>query len=303
MAVSGQGAASGAASGAAIGTYISPGWGTLIGGIIGGIGGAFMGGGGKKPPPPPGYISYDSNGEISGSMTWNGSSYVYKPGAQSPADYTYYEKIKDLRTKTLKNLDKTPEDRLAAYANYSKTLSEALHYDVDLRYEKAQQATREDMAARGLFGARAYADTMGELATAKSRADVEIAQAAEIGKENLAQQDKSNWLSEFGYYDTSLANKQNYDLNREASVRAGVGMSASVQNQLFNQDMTASKYNQARQDQYSKSMMDTAGGIAYLYGFKKPGPDTTPSPSVANYFKENANRFSIGPPKTSYFGG
>ena len=308
MAFSGQGAAAGATSGAALGSSILPGWGTAIGAIAGGVFGGFFGPDDEKPPPPPGYISYDDEGNLAGSMTWDGANYVYKAGNLSAKDYNYYEQVKALRDKVLGNLNKTPQENLDRYKEYQARVSEALHTDVDRRFEESSRATEESMNARGMFGSRAYADTMGLRSREKLAADRDIANQAFFGAEQLAAADQERWKSTLGMTESIDAARKNYALAREAATQRGTGLAADTQKLLFQEDLATKEYNQQQQDRWSNMLMDTAGGLAYLYGFKSPGTKTT-APSgggnftVSDYFKNNSGRFSLAPTNTSYFGG
>lgn len=277
------GAASGAASGAAIGSMILPGWGTVLGGLAGGVAGFFGSPKKKKPPPPPGYVSYDEEGNLAGSMVWQGDKYVYRAGQLSADDKQYYNKINKLRMDVLGNLDKTPADREKAYAEYRNRISDYLQRDVDLKYREDVRGQEETMAARGMFGSRAYADTMGLMSREKRRQDLDVADKAYFGGETLAQQDFANWMSQLGFYEDANRFRKNYGLAREQNTMAGVGLGQGASRDYWNQDMQSELLQGQQQEQWNKMLLDTSGGLAYLYGLggKTPTSTGTKSPGVS----------------------
>jgi len=276
-----SGAMAGAAGGAALGSQIMPGWGTAIGAVVGGIAGYFGGPDQKKPPPPPGYTSTDDEGNPSGSMVWNAGAnrYEYTAGKISAEDKVYYGKINELRMGALGNLGKTPEDRVKAYDQYRQKISDLLHADTDVRYKEDVRASEEAMNARGMFGSRAYADSMGLLSREKRSQDLNIANTAYIGAEDLAQRDINNWTGQVGLYEGINQNRRNYGLAKEGMAQAGVGRSQAGGNANWNQQMQGAELYRYDQEKWNKGLTDTAGGLAYLYGLKKPG---TTSPGITN---------------------
>jgi hypothetical protein len=276
-----SGVVSGAASGAAIGTQILPGWGTAIGAVVGGVAG-FFGAGEDKPPPPPGYVSFDADGKPSGSMVWNASKnqYEYTAGQVSAEDKAYYGKINELRMGALGNLGKTPQDRLAAYDQYRQKISDLLHADTDVRYKEDVRASEETMNARGMFGSRAYADSMGLLSREKRAQDLNIANTAYLGAEDLAQRDINNWMGQTELAEGVNQNRRNFGLEKENLALAGVGRSQGGVNANWNQGMQGAQLYRKDQNQWNNMMTDTAGGLAYLYGLGGKSPSSTASPGV-----------------------
>lgn len=280
MAISG--AVAGAAGGAAIGSSILPGWGTAIGGLIGGAIGFFGGPKKKQPPPPPGYVSYDDEGNLAGSMVWEGDKYVYRAGQLSQADRQYYDKINKLRMDVLGNLDKTPADREKAYAEYRQRVGDFLQRDVDLKYREDVRGQEETMAARGMFGSRAYADTMGLMSREKRRQDLDVSDKAFFGGEALAQQDFANWMQQLGFSEDANRFRKNYGLAREQNALAGVGRSQTGSQASWNQGMQGELLQDQQQQQFNDTLLDTSGGLAYLYGLggKKTSSGGGQSPGV-----------------------
>jgi len=229
------------------------------------------------PPAPANYYTYDEEGNLAGSQEWDEGrhAYIYRPAPLTPEQKAEKERRQSLKTQMLANLDKTPADRVQAYTDYAKAISEGLHKDVDYQFEKLNTAKNEELAARGLFGSRAYVDTQKELAKQKTEADIEIANRAELGKENLANQDRNFWLQTLGALDQNT--------NSQALIAAQNVRNIQTGGQLATQDLLAgyNDYNAprfqqwqtqiAQSNQNTQNLMNTATGLAFLYGFMRDG--------------------------------
>lgn len=227
------------------------------------------------PPMPASMYIYDEDGNLSGSQTWNSrtNAYEYQPHL-SETQKAEKAKRDALRAQMLTNLGATPADRLEAYRSYADVISKSMHEDVDYQYGKTKQAREEEMASRGMFGSRAYVDTLAELERQKSKADVEIAQQAELGKERLAASDKASWLQTLQALDAEKTASSGLALQQmqgaaQGAERATAGLMAgySARNLPAMQEwQTDIALNQMR----SQNLMNTATGLAFLYGFMGP---------------------------------
>ena len=183
----------------------------------------------------------------------------------------------EIRMKILGELDQTPEDRLAAYGEYAKTLSDAMHTDVDKRFEETKRASEESMSQRGMTGSRASVDIEAELVGEKEKADVDIAQRATLAKSTLEQADRDFNLRTLANLDAgqSSENTLAYQKQRDigltglqatgaanASLASSYGTDVGSRFEKYKYDLYA---NQAAADRY----MDTSRGLAYLYGYNK----------------------------------
>lgn len=229
------------------------------------------------PPAPANYYTYDEDGNLAGSQEWDASrnGYVYRPAPLTPAQKAEKEKRQGLKTQMLSNLDAAPADRVQAYTDYAKAISEGLHKDVDYQFGKLTTAKNEEMTARGLYGSRAYVDTQAELAKQKNESDIEIANRAELGKENLANQDRTFWLNTLSSLDNQANASAMVASNNMRNVQGG--------SQIATQDLLAGYKNYveprfaqwqteiAQSNANTKNLMDTATGLAFLYGYKTGG--------------------------------
>jgi hypothetical protein len=175
----------------------------------------------------------------------------------------------------LSNLGATPLDRVRAYTDYAKAISESLHRDVDYQHEKNVRATDENMAARGLLGSRAYVDAQAELTRSKTLADTDIANKAELGKENLMNQDRQFWLNTLGSLDSERNASGALASQNWRNIMAGSDMATRDLMAGYNTDadrrMNEWATNLALNRDASRSLMDTASGLAFLYGYKTGG--------------------------------
>lgn len=247
------------------------------------------------PPPPASYYSYDEDGNPAGSQVWDAAqnAYIYRPAALTPEQQKLRTEKNNLKTQMLGNLNQTPADRVKAYEDYAKAISEGMHRDVDYQFNKSVTAQNEGMASRGMFGSRAYVDAQAELNRTKTLADTDIANKAQLGKENLANQDRNFWLQTLSSLDQ--------DSNAQATIAQGnmrnlqTGAGAATADLLggynaFNASRNAQWQTQvdyakslnnnnlerwatgiAQNNNLSNTMQNTASGLAFLYGYKTGG--------------------------------
>ena len=229
------------------------------------------------PPPPANYVTYDEDGNPAGSQTWNTATntYEYRPAPLTDEQKQQKAQRESLQTQMLGNLGQTPADRVQAYTDYANTISKNLHQDADYQFGNMTTAQNEGYAARGLMGSRAYVDAQAALDRNKTLSDTSIANQAELGKENLANQDRSFWVNTLG----ELDNNQ----NAQASIAQNNARNIMTGGQMANQDLLSgyNSYNGANLQNYAmnvaqnnfntKQYMDTASGLAFLYGYNTPG--------------------------------
>ena len=241
------------------------------------------------PPPPANYYTYDEDGNLAGSQVWDASqnAYIYRPAELTPEQKAEKAKRQELRTQMLSNLGATPEDRVKAYNDYAGAISKSLHRDVDFQYNKMVTSQNEGMAARGLLGSRAYVDAQAELNRQKTLADTDIANRAELGKENLSQQDRSYWLNILSALDSQQNASAAVAANNARTIQSG-GEAASPDllggyNAYNGPQMRQWQTQQALKSRFSESdMNNTATGLAFLYGFNKGTGTSLNSPSVSS---------------------
>ena len=167
----------------------------------------------KDYAPPSNYFSYvyDDNGNLveGASQVWDATknAYIYKPAPMTDAEKADLKTRNELKAKYLGYLNQTPEDRLAAYETYKTSYAQSLQKPVDESFKKTVATVRENMSARGMTGSGANVDTQSELARQKLSTDVDIAAKAEVAKEALAAQDKSEWLGTLGYLESVGSSK------------------------------------------------------------------------------------------------
>ena len=227
--------------------------------------------------PPASYYTYDAEGNLEGSQVWDAeqNAYIYRPAALTGEAKAEKEKVSAMKSTLLSNLDKTPDDRIAAYEEYASAFSAALHKDVDEQYAKTYQGTEENMNARGLFGSRAYVDTIADLNKQKTDADVDIATKATLAKNDLATTDQNYWLNELSL----LNNMENADSAEALQTQQTTMQGAQTGSAAVNATNTAQNMNSyqtwlAKQNSnqaMASNLSNTATGLAFLYGYNKNG--------------------------------
>ncbi len=254
------------------------------------------------PPPPPNYYQYDENGNLLVVQEWDPerNAYVTKYDPEpDPSDKEAHDawlerqkareeeaKAKEeLKARLLSNLNQTPEDRIKAYEEYAQTLSDTMHRDVDKQYNKAVRSTEESMAARGLFGSKAYVDTLSNLRDEKARTDADIANKAALAKEELAAQDKNYWASLLNQLEAGARADEVMRLEQAGNAYRNVQLANAAQMGAYNAaNLNAMMDWQARMDRntlLSNQLLDTSTGLAYLYGFRSTSPKSkTGSPGL-----------------------
>lgn len=252
-----------------------------------------------EPPPPTNYYSYDDEGNLETVQEWDPerNAYVTKVDPEpdkekAPEKWAEWndrqEKKKkekaardSIRQQMLSNLDKTPEERMKAYEEYAQTFSDAMHRDVDRRYKETTSAKEEEMAARGLYGSRAYVDTMAELAREKTEADLDIAERATLAKEDLAARDRNYWMNMLNQVDSGRRADALTALKKTNTAMQGAQMGSAGIMGRYAAD-TSNRLNDWRiktdnARQIGSDLSNTATGLAFLYGYGGAGGSKNPS--------------------------
>ncbi len=186
----------------------------------------------------------------------------------------------EIRSKMLANLNQTPEDRLKAYDQYAQSFSDVMHRDVDKRYQDIVRSSEENLSARGMMGSRAYADTMGRLAGDKTAQDTDIANQATMAKEQLASNDRGYYLNVLNSLDAG-ARADSMTALEKANSANNAAISGNAVNMANYNLMTSGRLTQWQNEvnknqQMADTSLNTATGLAYLYGYKNPGGGITP---------------------------
>jgi len=223
---------------------------------------------------PADYYSYDSDGNLTGSQVWDASknAYVYHENL-TEEQKAEQAKIASLKKELLANLSQTPEDRIAAYEEYASTYSDAMHKDTDKQFSKLRTANEESLAAKGMLGSKAYADTMSDLNSEKVSMDEDIARQSTLAKEELANTDRTYWLNAL----TTLENSENADSaiamqkSQMAAQVANQGTaSLAASDQIKNSSRLATWQGKIDSlNNLSNNLTNTSAGLAYLYGYKQ----------------------------------
>jgi len=229
--------------------------------------------------PPANYFSYiyDDEGNLveGASQVWDAgkNAYIYKPAPMTDAEKADLKTRNELKAKYLGYLNQTPEERLAAYETYKTSYAQSLQKPVDESFKKTVATVRENMGARGMTGSRANVDTQSELARQKLATDVDIAARAEVAKEALAAQDKSEWLSTLGYLESAGNSKTAQQL--AAAQAAGQQTSSANASNLaatnaYNSGLLSTYQNELNAYlTQTRAVNNVLGGLAYLYGYNK----------------------------------
>ncbi len=188
-----------------------------------------------------------------------------------------YEADKALTDEILKNkktsLNMSWEERVSHYNEYADDFVKQQHAILDPQFEKEKQTVAESMASRGMTGSRAEVDTNAELEKAKSKSDEEVSTNANMYKYALANQELQGDLSIYNAIkagqgaDTALAlQKQTAGVQGAVlGTQASLASTTAANNASYQSWLSNYLVNQSR----SKSLTDTASGLAYLYGYGK----------------------------------
>jgi len=188
----------------------------------------------------------------------------------------------------LGNLSETPEDRLLAYEEYAKTFSDELHKGVDERFDKQERSRSEDLNRRGMFGSRAYVDTISEIDKNRKEADVDISRQATLAKHDLASRDKAEWLGTLSYLDAGGRADLAQNLNQSsASTQAAIGGTALLQNAKNQNTSNALALSQLN-NQRTANISNTAAGLAFLYGYGGGGNDSSSTVNINDIYASAA---------------
>jgi hypothetical protein len=244
----------------------------------------------KKYPEPEEPINPSNSGmtdenfkETDEYKAWAEKHQAWEEGKEERAEE---KQARDgLRTKMLDNLNQTPEDRMQAYDDYATNMSTSMHKEVDEAYDKRKAQEEEAMNRRGMFGSKAYADTMSDLREEKGEIDTDIALKADLAKESLADADRKFWLGTLAEIDAGqradvLTGLQESNLVNQKSAQGTSGLAAMYginSNNMMNKWQGEIAANNMR----TKTFSDTATGLAFLYGYNKGGGLTT-TPARAN---------------------
>jgi hypothetical protein len=246
------------------------------------------------PPPPASYYYYDEDGNLISSQVWDKkrNAYIYSPAPPTPERRLEINKLRELRNQMLANIsgkimpykirtesgweerEAIPEDRSKDYEEYARVMSEFMGKHLDEQYKKMKAAKEEEMYQRGLYGSRAYADTMGELAKEKLEADTDIAQKAFLTKEDLAARDRGWWQSILAHIDSGAASDAALALQRQhqATQASQIGTDAMMNAYNIKAQASLAKWQAdlERRKELRNSIIGAAAGLLYLYGLGKP---------------------------------
>lgn len=179
--------------------------------------------------------------------------------------------INKLRDQYLSNLSQTPEDRLKAYDDYAKAVSDTMHASVDPQFVQDNQQIQENMNARGMTGSRAYVDTMSQFEKDKLASDTNIANYAAQAKESLAQNDRNYWLNALDQIDSGQRADAALTTQQEGQAMQGAQMGTAALVGAYGAQLNANNQRAQGYEALGNTAVNTATGLAYLYGYRNPG--------------------------------
>jgi len=223
--------------------------------------GAWFGFTDPKPPNPGNFYSYNADGTLQSEMIWDGNGYSYRAGALSPQEQNLRNNQYALVDQMIKNINLTPEQQLAQYADYTKAFSNALHLNVDRQFNKDVQANNENLAARGLFGSRAFVDTNSQINLNRQLSNADIANKAVLGGYDQVNKARSYWNSVLLGQEGQMNAQRQLDQNQQALAYNGTKLGLDATFGKYNADVGL---NNARKQNF-QNKIDTGVGIAALY--------------------------------------
>ena len=229
-----------------------------------------------SPPAPASYYSYSDDGRVT-EQVWDASrnAYVTRTKWESEEKKKEYEelqkKYKALREEALARIDQPTAERLEEIRKYGDTVAGSMQKYVDEAYEKTRTGTLEHLEKSGLTGSKAYVDALAKLQEEKLRADADVAEKATLAKESLLKSDRDYWLNVLGQIDAgaradTLAALQQYQMAQRATEAANANL-LSTYGLLTNAQLQNWAARQQQLQNLSTTGMNTATGLAFLYGF------------------------------------
>ena len=270
----------GTAAGAGIGFMVGGPWGAAIGG---GMGYSMFGGGTQfkdmpSPPSPSNYYVYKEDGTLEYSTTWNAStnSYTTQYGPKTPEEKAEEGKRTALRDELLNRLSGTStsteaKERAKYYSDYAKAFSGQMHSTLDEQFKKSEEARVESLQKQGLFGSKAYADITSEFTKEKARASEDIERQGTLAASTLRQQDITTDIGLLDMLDRGKTTAETLNLQKASASERGASLGNAALYGGYSAQMSLAQ-NQYLADQARRSqILDTATGLAYLYGLGKFG--------------------------------
>lgn len=250
------------------------------------VGSTIMAATSKPPPPPPpaSYYSYDAEGNPAGSQVWDAekNAYVYKPAPLTEEQMAENAKRTKIRQEMLDNLDKTPEDRVKFYQDYAETFMSSMQRTVDREFTDTMRAIDESMNARGLTGSSADVDLKTRLVREKAQQDERVAESGELAAADLAERDRQFWLETLGYLDAGKKSDEIIGLEKAHMALTGAQLGSASLLGGYTAENDAWKARQEKLRSTTSDLLNTSAGLAFLYGYNKPGGTTKPSSIAPN---------------------
>lgn len=157
-------------------------------------------------PPAPQQLGtevFDSNGRLAYSIVKEGGKMVYRPGVATAADQAQEAGLKALQQQTLARLSKTPEEYTKSAQEAADAYSASVMSGVNRQAALGQKGISESMAARGMGGSRAAADTAATLEGKRLETAAQVGQQATSMRDQLVQNRISQDVGLYNLYKSS----------------------------------------------------------------------------------------------------
>lgn len=139
-------------------------------------------------PPMPEQLGtevYDSSGKLAYSITKEDGKMVYRPNVTSAADKAEETGLKALQSQTLQRISQTPEEYTKSAQEEADAYAASVMSGVNKQAELGQKGISESMAARGMSGSRAAADTAATLEGKRLETASQVGQHATAMRDDL----------------------------------------------------------------------------------------------------------------------
>jgi len=235
-------------------------------------------------PAPSSYNSYeyDDEGNVvsGGSQVWDAAtnSYIYKPRELTATEKQEITTKKEIKTKLLDNLNKTPAEWETAADEYAKTFASVMQKTYDESLDPYTKSQEERLSAQGLFGSKAYADIEADIAKQKSKATTDIAEKSALARESLLENRQNMTLAELNAIEAGQSSDYTKALQKQniASAAAAQGTAATMGAYTANTSNLLSDWQMkyAMNRDLMATSRDTSLGLAFLYGYGTKNPAT-----------------------------
>ncbi len=181
-------------------------------------------------------------------------------------------KLRDeMKAKFTGFLNETPEERKAQYKEWSDNYVSTMRDEINPEFTKRAADIEAQNEATGRTGTSFHAQTVKDHQEIVAKTNVAIERQGVGLQQEFEQADRANALNVLGFLESS----GNAEVAREQAKVASNQINTAGANtfNLAQQNIATAKsaFDFERRQNQSQQLLDTAGGLAFLYGYNRPG--------------------------------